>query len=53
MDKIVMDSISHSHGLPDSLQTGIGLFYFLVMLMNVGFAMHMQFQVRNMVQAAL
>jgi hypothetical protein len=39
--------------MSDALQTGIGLFYFLVLLMNVGFALHMQYQVRNMTQAAI
>src|SRR5437588_287062 len=43
---------SHGH-LSDSLQTGIGLFYFLVMLMNVGFALYHQFQTRNMLQAII
>ena len=40
-----------SHYMSGSLQTGIGLFYFLVLLMNVGFALHMQFNVKNMLQA--
>ncbi len=36
-----------------ALQTGIGFFYFLVMLMNVGFALQMQFQLKNMLQAII
>jgi hypothetical protein len=37
-----MDETMHSeaHHLSGSLQTGIGLFYLLVVLMNVGFALH-------------
>lgn len=40
-----------SHSMSGSLQTGIGLFYFLVMLMNVGFALHWHLQAKNMLQA--
>lgn len=36
-----------------SLQTGIGLFYFLVMLMNVGFALYQQQTVKNATQAMI
>lgn len=37
--------------MSDSLQTGIGLFYILVALMNVGFALHQQQNLKNSVQA--
>ncbi|MBI2805390.1 MAG: hypothetical protein HYX68_10475 [Planctomycetes bacterium] len=42
-----------SHGLSPSLQTGLGLFYFLVMLMNVGFALYQQYETKNKVQAMI
>jgi hypothetical protein len=48
-----MDSLSHSHGLAGSLQTGIGLFYFLVMLMNVGFALYQYGERKNQLQAII
>jgi hypothetical protein len=42
-----------SHGLPGSLQTGIGLFYFLVMLMNVGFALYWHFERKDSLQTMI
>src|SRR5438094_84470 len=39
-----------SHALSPSLQTGIGLFYFLVMLMNVGFALYFYYERKNQTQ---
>src|SRR5438445_753504 len=42
-----------SHGLSNSLQTGIGLFYFLVVLMNVGFALYWRFERKNPLQAMI
>ena len=50
MDRNLMHDSQHMSG---SLQTGIGLFYFLVMLMNIGFALHYHFQLRNMLQATI
>ncbi len=44
---------SESHHLSGSLQTGIGLFYLLVMLMNVGFALHYFYQQKNPLQAMI
>ena len=42
----------HDHnGLTGSLQTGIGLHYFLVALMNVGFALYHHYQTRNKTQS--
>ena len=43
---------SEAHHLSGSLQTGIGLFYLLVVLMNLGFAYY-YFQVKNQLQAVL
>ena len=40
-------------GLSPSLQTGIGLFYFLVMLMNVGFAMYQHYEQKNKLQTMI
>src|SRR5262245_33563120 len=51
LDELMHDSASHM--MSDSLQTGIGLFYLLVMLMNVGFALHQQYQLKNMTQAMI
>jgi hypothetical protein len=48
-----MDSIAHHHGLSGSLQTGIGLFYFLVMLMNVGFALYQHYERKNPLQTMI
>jgi hypothetical protein len=42
-----------SHGLPHSLQTGIGLFYFFVMLMNACFAAYQHFERKNPLQAMI
>jgi hypothetical protein len=39
--------------MSDSLQTGIGVFYFLAALMNVGFALHYQKVAKDMVQAII
>jgi hypothetical protein len=39
-----------SHGLSASLQTGIGLFYFLAMLMNVGFALYQHYERKDSLQ---
>ncbi len=47
-----MDSHAH-HGLSGPLQTGIGLFYFLVMLMNVGFALYWHFERKNPLQTLI
>ncbi len=44
---------SLSHHLSDSLQMGIGLFYFLAALMNVGFALHHQKVAKDMLQAII
>jgi hypothetical protein len=49
---IDMDSIAH-HGLAGSLQTGIGLLYFLVTLMNVGFALYQYYDRKNQLQAII
>src|SRR5215813_13513396 len=43
---------SEAHHLSGSLQTGIGIFYLLVVLMNLGFAYY-YFQVKNQIQAVL
>lgn len=40
-----------SHALSGSLQTGIGLFYFLVALMNFGFAAYQHYEVKNKIQS--
>jgi hypothetical protein len=50
-----MDETMHSeaHHLSGSLQTGIGLFYLLVMLMNVGFALHHFYQRKDPLQALI
>jgi Cytochrome b(C-terminal)/b6/petD len=45
-----MDSHAH-HGLAGPLQTGIGLLYFLVMLMNIGFALYQFCDRKNQLQA--
>jgi Cytochrome b(C-terminal)/b6/petD len=50
-DEIMNDSLSHH--MSDSLQTGIGLFYFLAALMNVGFALHYQKVAKDMLQAII
>src|SRR5258708_6516556 len=42
---------SHGLGLSGPLQTGIGLMYFLVMLMNVGFALYQYYDRKNQLQA--
>ena len=42
----------HNH-LSDSLQTGIGLFYFLVMLMNVGFALYQHYERKDQLQTII
>ena len=39
--------------MSDSLQTGIGIFYFLAALMNVGFALHYQKVAKDMLQAII
>jgi hypothetical protein len=41
---------SLAHHLSGSLQTGIGLFYFLVMLMNVGFALYQHYERKDQLQ---
>lgn len=43
---------SHAH-LPSSLQTGIGLFYFLAVVMNVGFALYQYYERKNTTQALI
>jgi Cytochrome b(C-terminal)/b6/petD len=47
-----MDSHAH-HELSGPLQTGIGLLYFLVMLMNVGFALYQYYDRKNQIQAII
>src|SRR3954468_14496050 len=47
-----MDSIAH-HGLSGPLQTGIGLLYFLCMLMNVGFALYQYYERKDQLQAII
>src|SRR5687767_7574340 len=42
-----------SHALSGSLQTGIGLFYFLVMLMNAGFAAYQFYERKNSLQTMI
>jgi len=42
-----------SVGLAPGLQTGIGLFYFLATLMNVGFAIYQQYENKNRLQAII
>jgi hypothetical protein len=42
-----------SHGISGTLQTGIGLFYFLVALMNVGFALYHHSETKNKFQAMI
>jgi hypothetical protein len=42
---------SHAHHLPGPLQTGIGIFYALVMLMNVGFALYQAYVRKDQIQA--
>jgi hypothetical protein len=44
---------SHSLGLSGTLQTGLGLFYFLVMLMNVGFALYQHYEAKNRLQTMI
>src|ERR1051325_7179895 len=44
---------SHGLGLSGSLQTGIGLFYLLVALMNVGFALYYFYERKDMLQTAI
>src|SRR6266496_4321062 len=39
-----------SHALSGPLQTGIGLFYFLVALMNLGFAAYQHYERKNKLQ---
>jgi hypothetical protein len=46
------ESAAH-HAMSGSLQTGIGLFYILVALMNVGFALYQQQTLKNAVQALI
>ncbi len=41
------------HGLSHSLQTGIGLFYLLAMLMNVGFALYQHYERKNQLQTMI
>ncbi|MBI1830081.1 MAG: hypothetical protein HYR84_01360 [Planctomycetes bacterium] len=44
----------HDHyGLSGSLQTGIGLFYFLVTLMNVGFALYQWYERKDQLQTII
>ena len=47
-----MDSLAH-HGPSGPLQTGIGLLYFLVMLMNVGFALYQYYDRKNQLQTII
>src|SRR5438067_1372604 len=42
-----------SHGLSGSLQTGIGLFYFLVALMNAGFAAYQHYERKDKTQSMI
>ena len=42
-----------SHGLSGPLQTGIGLFYFLVSLMNLGFAAYQHYERKNKLQSLI
>lgn len=43
----------HGSGLSASVQTGLGVFYLLVVLMNLGFAIYQHRVVRNSLQAAI
>jgi hypothetical protein len=47
------DSHDSHDSLSGSLQTGIGLFYFLVMLLNLGFASYQFYQLKNRLQALI
>src|SRR2546426_223416 len=41
----------HSHeGMSTALQTGLGVYFLLVMVMNLGFAAHYHFAARNRLQ---
>ena len=42
-----------SHGISGTMQTGIGLFYFLVALMNVGFALYQHSEAKDKLQAMI
>jgi hypothetical protein len=44
---------SLAHHLSGSLQTGIGLFYFLVMLMNIGFALYQHYERKDQLQTII
>src|ERR1700736_7001284 len=44
---------SLAHHLSGSLPTGIGLFYFLVMLMNVGFALYQHYERKDQLQTII
>jgi hypothetical protein len=49
-----LDEVMHdSHGLSGPLQTGIGLFYLLVTLMNVGFALYQFYERKNQLQTII
>ena len=43
----------HSDSLPGTLQTGIGLLYFLAMLMNVGFALYQHYERKDKLQTMI
>jgi hypothetical protein len=43
----------HEHTLTTSLQNGLGVYFLLVALMNVGFAAYFFFTLRNLVQAVI
>src|SRR2546422_11400850 len=44
----------HNHeGLSGSLQTGLGIYYFLVMLMNLGFAAYFHYSAKDRLQTKI